>query len=123
MKARLTKEIYRLLAVLFFGFIYLIFIRLTGFSIPCPFHLTTGLYCPSCGITGMFTALAQLDFSGAFNHNPVVFVTLPVLLIVYLSETIRYIKTDKRDLSTPAKIILVIEIAILMIYGIIRNFG
>lgn len=123
MKARLTKEIKRLLAVLLFGLAYLMFIRLTGLSVPCPFHLATGLYCPSCGITGMFVALARFDFADAFFHNPVIFVTLPVLLALYLAETIRYIKSGDKRLSTVSKIILSVEIVLLMIYGIIRNFG
>ena len=120
---RLTKEIKRLLFVLLFGLAYLIFIRITGLSVPCPFHLATGLYCPSCGITGMFLALARLDFAGAFSHNPVIFVTLPVLLALYLTESIRYIKNGERALSRITKTILMIEIILLMIYGIIRNFG
>ena len=123
MKARLTKEIKRLLAVLLFGLAYLMFNRLTGVSVPCPFHLATGLYCPSCGITGMFAALARFDFADAFSHNPVIFVTLPALLVLYLAETIRYIKSGDRRLSTVSKIILAVEIVLLMIYGIIRNFG
>lgn len=123
MKARLTGEGKKLALILLCGTAYLFFVLLTGLSVPCPFHLVTGLKCPSCGITDMFLSAARLDFKSAFAYNPVVFVSLPVLLILYLAETARYIRTGKRKLHPISKGILIIEAVVLILYGIIRNIG
>lgn len=39
----------------------------------CPFKALTGLPCPGCGMTHAFLALGRLDFSGAWNANPLAF--------------------------------------------------
>lgn len=123
MKQRLLIETKKLVLLLLLGFAYLVFVNLTKLYIPCLFHLVTGLDCPSCGITRMFVALSRLEFSAAFAYNPVIFVTLPILAVVFLVEFVRYIKSGKRELSRFSKVIVYAEIVILVVYGIIRNIG
>lgn len=36
----------------------------------CIFRLTTGLDCPSCGLTRGFRAMGRLDVRSAFRYNP-----------------------------------------------------
>ena len=44
--------------------------RLPGLT--CPFHVLTGVPCPTCGGTRALTALAHLDVAGALAMNPLV---------------------------------------------------
>ena len=48
----LRRDRLRVLGVwLAVGLAYLIWVRATGWGIPCPIHTVTGLECPGCGIT------------------------------------------------------------------------
>lgn len=69
---------------LFVGIIYFIWIQATNIYIPCFYFLTTGLLCPGCGTTRMFLSLIQLDFAGAFAHNPVAFLLFFVWNLIAL---------------------------------------
>jgi Protein of unknown function (DUF2752) len=44
--------------------------RLAGGLPACPFHLLTGLPCPTCGATRAALALARFDLGGAFLVSP-----------------------------------------------------
>lgn len=66
------------------GILYYIFIKITGFSIPCIFRMLTGLLCPGCGITRCLTALADLNLKRAFSYNQYLF--LQVLLFCFSSK-------------------------------------
>ena len=123
MHRRLIKETKICVCFLAGGISYLIFTLATGFSIPCPFHLITGLLCPGCGATRMFISIAKFDFPSAYQYNKVLFVTFPFLLFVWLFEKIAYIKTGKNQLHLISKITLWTESILLIIYGVIRNIG
>ena len=59
--------------VLSVGLLYYGWIRLTGKALPCFYRAATGLLCPGCGATRMFTAMLRLEFAEAFRCNPAVF--------------------------------------------------
>ena len=120
---RLIKELKWIALVLVAGICYLIFTAATGLGIPCPFYMITGYLCSGCGATRMFISIAKLDFQAAFQHNKVLFITLPILLAVWIFERVCYIKTGKSRLHLISKIILCIEAFLLIIYGVIRNIG
>ncbi|MDR2578981.1 MAG: DUF2752 domain-containing protein [Chitinispirillales bacterium] len=45
--------------------------------------MVTKIYCPGCGTTRAFKALANFDFGGAFLYNPFLFlIVMP--LVIYL---------------------------------------
>lgn len=48
----------------------------------CLFKATTGIPCPSCGITRSIEALLHTDFKQAFYLNPLGFLILPLIVIV-----------------------------------------
>lgn len=123
MKERLHEEIKKLIALLVIGFLYLLFVLATGVRIPCIFNLVTGLQCPACGITRMLVSVSKLDFISAFHYNPVLFVTLPVILGCLINERITYIRKGYNKLNPFCSFFLWLETAILIIYGIIRNIG
>ncbi|MEE0866826.1 MAG: DUF2752 domain-containing protein [Clostridia bacterium] len=121
MKNRLIKEIKLYAVIVLIGIAYLIFVIKTGIMLPCLFRMKTQLLCPGCGITHMVTALARLDFKGAYEANEALFITLPFVFAVLIYEEIRYIKTGERRMRRFSAAFLGAEIVILILYGIIRN--
>lgn len=49
--------------------------------LPCPFHAATGLDCPGCGTTRALIALTRGDLITALDHNLLVVLAIPVLLL------------------------------------------
>lgn len=120
-KKRLQKVGTCVVALVLAGIGYGLWVQRTGLAVPCLMHLVTGLKCPSCGVTGMCVALMQLDFATAYQRNQVLFVLAPVLGIVFFKYLMDYIKTGKWQLNRLQKGILYVSIAILVIFGIVRN--
>ena len=80
-----------LLITLFGGFFLIYFIynpSENSFFIPCPFHFITGFFCPGCGSQRAIHLLLHGDVVGAFRFNPLMVLTLPVL--IYGLGTVSY---------------------------------
>lgn len=110
--------VYGIVAVLLIG--YYLFVNLTGYAIPCGFHLVTGYRCPGCGISRMLMALARGDVMQAFHYNPVLLILLPFVILNffwYWYVFLRYGKTGSRFNT----ICLWIYIVVLVVFGVIRN--
>lgn len=101
------------------GFLYLLFVDLTGIGIPCLFHLATGLKCPGCGSTTMVRCLASLDFQGAYAANPFLFLSLPFLLFEAIYAGF-YLPARKRRVLVN-DIVLALYVLSLLAFGIGRN--
>lgn len=108
-----------ILTLLIIGVIYYIWIINTGIYIPCLFRLITGYKCPGCGITTMIISLSQLDFKGAFIANPFLFITGPLIIIEVIYSMFKNSENEK--LPQWNTIALYTYIAILLLFGIIRN--
>jgi len=121
-KKRLAAEGVKFVIVLAAGFAYYFLVTLTPWKIPCVFNEMTGLLCSGCGVTRMCISIIRLDFYSAFNYNKAVFVTLPVLVYLLLAYEIRYIKTGQRRLTAFEKYVLIVELVLLIVFGIVRNF-
>lgn len=52
---------------------------------PCPFHYITGLHCPGCGSARALHQLVQGNFLKAFDFNPLMIISLPFLIYVFIS--------------------------------------
>lgn len=102
------------------GLFYFIWIRLSGPAIPCLFRSLTGWQCPGCGITTMILCLADLDFRGAYQANPFLFITGPFLI----TELFYYMYLYHCDRKLPGwnHIMVTVYAAALIIFGIGRNF-
>lgn len=59
---------------------------------PCIILRVTGFYCAGCGGQRMIWALLRGDIPGAFRHNPLLFVLLPLTAAWLLWEAARYVK-------------------------------
>lgn len=91
-------------------------------GIPCLVYKTTGLLCPSCGVTRMIDALISLDFLAAFSYHPVFFCAAVTLFLYAIYSTI-YVFT-KNKFKKPGKLFLfgIIFFAIvLFVFTIVRN--
>lgn len=113
------KTIKTVLLLLAAGLCYLVWIKLTGFALPCMFRSLTGFKCPGCGITTMFTSLATLDFEASFNANPFLFVTAPFLCgeIIYRI----YLKYKNMKFPKAHEAAVICYGIALCVFGIVRN--
>ena len=93
------------------GTAYYIWLKAGGMAIPCIFRKITGWKCPGCGITTMIWNMAELDFVTAYQANPFLFLTWPLLLaeIIYLIVCNEWLAG--------------IYACALVIFGIVRNIS
>ncbi len=52
----------------------------------CPFRALTGYYCPGCGSARGLHALMHGDLAAAFGYNPLMVLSLPLVLYWMLSQ-------------------------------------
>ncbi|MBO4636122.1 MAG: DUF2752 domain-containing protein [Clostridiales bacterium] len=109
--------------VLLLGIAYLIWLRITGLGIPCPIRSITGWLCPGCGITTLFVRLFQGDIKGAFDANPFIFCTGPLLIAILMTN--EYIvltpSRDHKRLKLILEIVCIVYVIALIVFGILRN--
>lgn len=122
-KHRLKRLLLLAGLILGIGLAYAVFVRLSGLSIPCPFHAVTGLLCPGCGVTRMCLALLRLDFAAAWQANPVLLLLLPVLTALLIRQAMRYVKTGRSTLSRRESALVWGMAAVLLLWGIARNLA
>lgn len=121
METRIKKVAFWAAAGTAAALIYIKIRAITGFSLICPFHAITGLSCPGCGNTRMVIALTQLDFKAAFEFNQLSFILLPFFLVFCVRYFIRYIRTGKFTVTKFENRLLILVIAAMIIFGILRN--
>lgn len=122
MKKRIIKCVNYISIVLIIGIIYAGICSFTGSGIPCIFRTVTGYKCPGCGITHMMICLLRLDFKGAFLANRVIFILMPLFAVLIGYHMVQYIKYGKTNISKKENYMFYVLIAILVIWGICRNF-
>ncbi len=121
MKIRLKKMVTFLCTLTIVAVLYSIFYSITGMGIPCLFRLKTGLMCPSCGITRMFVSMFDLDFKSAFEYNRLMFVLLPFFVYYTIKGCCDYVRYGTIIMKKADNIIFYAVIAIMIIFGIVRN--
>lgn len=120
-KQRLKKLIIGYAVFLAAGLAYAAFCMITGYGIPCIFHLITHLKCPGCGVSRMFLCLLRFDFKGAWEANPVILCMLPFFAYLAAVLSVRYVRDGKARLRKTENILVGIACVILVIFGILRN--
>ncbi len=121
MKKRFFKICKYILVILLIGLSYGIFVRKTGFAIPCIFYRITGLQCPGCGVTRMCLAIMRLDFKSAYHYNRLLFMISPIIIIIIAQQIYRYIRFNDIKTTKAQTAILILLIVLLVIWGILRN--
>ena len=118
LKADRKKLLLLLTAVLVVA-AYLLQRQATGLYIPCVFHSVTGLQCPGCGSTRMLTALMHLDIKRAFEANPFLLLTGPLLAFEIFYDNFTY-HTDKA-FEHANSIVLIAYCICTLLFGVLRN--
>jgi len=121
MKKRALKLAVYTLILLGIGVFYTVFYRLTGWGLPCVFNKITGLKCPGCGVSRMCLSFMRLDFVSAFRYNRALFCLIPLMAATAARLIYVYIRYDRRK-DRFAEISFRFMIAVMVIFGIVRNF-
>ncbi len=98
--------------------IYAVLIISFDIGIPCVFYEITGLYCPGCGITRLCLSLFEGDIYQAFRYNPIIFINLPILFILFVLNI--FFKKNK-NIKKITDVIIIFLATITIIFGVIRN--
>ena len=98
--------------------IYTVLIISFDIGIPCVFYEITGLYCPGCGITRLCLSLFEGDVYQAFRYNPIIFIDLPILFILFVLNI--FLKNNK-NIKKITDVIIIFLATITIIFGVIRN--
>lgn len=85
----------------------------------CPSLALTGLYCPGCGSLRAVNSLTRLDFMGALNMNPMVFVAIPIIGFLWLGWMRRSVTGAPRRVGSVAY--MWVLLAVILTYGVLRN--
>lgn len=118
-KRRLLTRVGALLAA---GLGYALWVRLTGLSVPCPIRAATGRLCPGCGVTRMCLALLRWDWAAAWNANPVLLLMLPVLALLGIRLSVRYVREGTVIGPKGESALIWAMAALLTVWGVVRNF-
>lgn len=113
-----------LIAALFGGFVYIyyFFNPSTTFFIPCPFHYITSLYCPGCGSQRAIHLLLHGDILGAFRFNPLMVLTLPILIYGLGITVANWIfGTNYRFMLFYSKLFIFGYFGLAILYWVLRN--
>lgn len=104
----MRKEKKELMIFIFLlGLASLVIVSQTQRSI-CVIYNTTGLPCPSCGMTRAFLYLAKLDFAKAFHYHPL----FPMVPLLFFS----YLKGNQKLLITICLIFIVVWLIRMVLY-------
>ena len=120
-KRRLKKLLVMAGAVLGIGIGYMLFVQLTGWGIPCVFHLMTGLQCPGCGISRMFMALARGDIPLAAQYNLLVLCLLPFGALLACYKARQYVLAGKTPMGKVETAFYIVAFLLCVIFFIVRN--
>lgn len=108
-------------ALLAAGLAYALWVRFTGLALPCPIRAVTGLLCPGCGVTRMCLALLRGDSGAAWEANPVLLILLPVLGLLAVRMTLRYVREGRLAGPRWENALCWALVALLIAWGVVRN--
>lgn len=103
------------------GLAYALWVGATGLALPCPFHAVTGLQCPGCGVTRLCLSLLRGDCSGAWEANPALLLMLPILAVLAVRLSTRYVREGSATPTRRENALIWVLIALLAAWGIVRN--
>ncbi|HET8613955.1 MAG TPA: DUF2752 domain-containing protein [Actinomycetales bacterium] len=86
----------------------------------CPFLALTGWFCPGCGSLRALHALAHGDVREALARNPLMVLTVPVLVVWWVGWLLRTVRAHPRRRVAPAWSIWALLVVVIA-FGIVRN--
>ena len=121
MKKRVLSIIIFNMIALFLLLLYYKVAEMTGFYVPCMFKKLTGLKCPGCGVTHMTYYLIHFQFKEAFYSNPIIFILCIAAVLVIPNKWYIYIRYNELKETKFDKIVMLIFVIALLIFGVLRN--
>ena len=121
MKKRIYKLLKGYVLILTAGLLYALLFSEFNIKIPCIFNAVTGLLCPACGISRMCVAILKGNFYEAFGYNQLIFLLIPLFLFWTVKWSADYVKKGRIEHGKTEKIIIILVVALLIVFGIIRN--
>ena len=86
----------------------------------CPFKAVTGWDCPGCGMTRGLHDLLHGDVVGALDHNLLLLVAVPLVVVAWLVWVRRAWRDEQEPIRVPVPALLV-GAALLVVFGVVRN--
>jgi len=62
--------------------------------IPCLWKTLFHFHCPGCGLTSAFIEILKLNFTKAFNTNPLIFVVLPIGIYCFINHFKKFLSKN-----------------------------
>lgn len=94
----------------------------TGWGISCGFRVSTGLYCPGCGVTTLCLALLRLDFLSAWQANPFLITISPILMALAIVYAVDYVKYGVHKVSEKENLLYYGLLLLSVIWFVYRNW-
>ncbi|MDD2636102.1 MAG: DUF2752 domain-containing protein [Bacteroidales bacterium] len=63
--------------------------------IPCIWYTLFDIRCPGCGLTTAFIHLLSLNFTAAWDANPLIFIVLPGMSFYIIKDFLRFVRNNK----------------------------
>jgi len=63
-------------------------------GIPCLFTFLFGIHCWGCGMTHAILELIKLNFTGAYEENPLIFIVLPAGIYFIVQDFLTFVKKE-----------------------------
>ncbi|MBL4663560.1 MAG: DUF2752 domain-containing protein [Flavobacteriaceae bacterium] len=93
-----------------------------SYFIPCPFHYVTGYHCPGCGSQRAVHQLLHGNLIGAFRLNPLMVITLPLLIYALGQKGYNFIfDTQHRVGLFYSKFFIYGYFGIALLFWVLRN--
>ncbi len=120
--SRCKKLVLSLLLTLGIGLSYAWVKFHTGWGIVCAFRVSTGLYCPGCGISTLCIALLRLKFHQAWDANPFLLAISPILAILAMVYAVDYVKYGSHTVGKGENLLYYFLLLLSVIWFILRNW-
>ena len=88
---------------------------------PCPLNKLTGLHCPGCGTTRALHHLLHGRIALAFDLNPLLIASLPLVLYVAALDVYRFVRPPANPPRPIRHWVLWTVTIVVIAYGVARN--
>ncbi len=101
--------------------LYLLFVRLVGFGVPCVLYELTGFSCPGCGLTRAAVALSRGELGEALTYNAMLLPYVGYVGWLTVRASVRYVRGEKDPLFFGPNFVHIAFLVATVIFGVVRN--